>query len=161
MAYETISPLDHATGAARPLRKSFLRSERLVFLIGAAGFGGLAGFIMAVAMGRQDMWTQLLAGAPVLALALLLACATFVEAQKREAHGCGVMAAVHGVSLIAWPLFIPLTALYWVAPASALGSVFLLASCWNGSSAAIYRAAAQTTLVAALAAYQGVLIVLG
>lgn len=139
-----------------------MRSERLVFLVGAAALGGLAGFTMAVALGRQDMWTQLLAAAPVLATALLLGCATFVEAQRRGAHGCGAMAAFHGVSLIAWPLFIPLSAsLFWIAPAAAIGSVLLLASCWNGSPGAIYRSAAQATLVAALAGYQGVLIVLG
>ncbi|HYD86701.1 MAG TPA: hypothetical protein VEA80_04440 [Vitreimonas sp.] len=161
MAHETILPLQRVEPPARPPRANFLRSERLVFLVGAAGLGGLIGFVMAVAMGRQDMWSQLLAGAPVLALALLLACATFVEAQRRAAYGCSVMAAAHGMSLIAWPLFIPLPAAFWVAPALALGSVALLASCWNGSSSVIYRAGAQASLVAALAAYQGVLIVLG
>lgn len=144
------------------MRSHFLRSERLIFLLGAAGFGGAAGFFMAVAMGRQDMWTQFLAGAPVLALALYFASATYAEAQQRGARGCGVMAAIHGGALLAWPLFIPLQgSLYWAAPVTALASVFLLASCWRGSPDAIYRSAAQTALVAALAAYQGVLIVLG
>jgi hypothetical protein len=113
-------------------------------------------------MGRQDMWAQLLGGAPVLALALCLACATFVEARRQQMPACSAVAAAHGVSLIVWPLFIPLhVAIYWLAPATAMLSVLLLASCWRGSSGAIYRAAAQAMMVAGLGAYQGVLMSLG
>ena len=159
MSYETLLPTDSAPPAARTHFHGF---ERFVFLLGAVGAGGVSGFVAAVAAGRQDMWTQLLGGAPVLALALCLACATFVEARRCEMTGCSIMAGSHGVALIAWPAFIPLhPSVYWIAPAAAMTSVLLLASCWSGSSGAIYRSAAQAMLVAALAAYQGVLIILG
>lgn len=147
--------------ATKPLRTHFLRFERLVVLVGASGLGAGAGFVTAVALGRQDMWTQLMVAAPVLALALYFASATFAEAQQRKAYGCGVMAACHGISLIAWPLFVPLQGMsFFMAPAAALLTVLALASCWNGSPAAIYRAALQALLVAALAAYQGALVLL-
>ena len=159
MSHET-TPLVSPT--AQPPRTHFLRFERLVFLGGAAAVGAGAGFTAAVAMGRQDMWTQLLGGAPLLAGALCLACATFVEARKRRMLSCSIIAAVHGATLILWPLFLPLHAtLYWLAPGAAMLSVILVASCWNGPASAIYRAAAQAMLVAALASYQGLLIALG
>jgi hypothetical protein len=159
MSYETLLPPNGAPSAPRTHFHGF---ERFAFLLGAVGAGGVSGFIAAVAVGRQDLWTQLLGGAPVLALALCLACATFVEARRCALTGCSIMAGSHGVALIAWPLFIPLhPTVYWIAPAAAMTSVLLLASCWSGSPGAIYRSAAQAMLVAALAAYQGVLIVLG
>lgn len=160
MSYETIDAFER-TGKAQTLRSDFSRPERLVFLAGATAFGAAAGFFFAVVMGRQDISMQWLAGAPVLALAFLLASNTLIEAVKRRAYGCSVMAFVHAATLLAWPasMIIP-GAQFWMAPAVALTSVLLLASCWTGSPSAIYRAAGQASLVAALAAYQGVLVIL-
>lgn len=161
MSYQTIEGFERI-GKARTARTDFSRHERLVFLTGATAFGAAAGFFLAVVMGRQDISTQWLAGAPVLALAFLLASTTLAEAVKRRAYGCGAMASIHAATLLAWPvsLMIP-GAQFWMAPAAALTSVLLLASCWTGSSHAIYRAAGQASLVAALAAYQGLLFIVG
>lgn len=161
MTYETIDAFERNAGRRQAPRTDFLRGERLVFLSGATAFGAAAGFFFAVAMGRQELATQWLAGAPVLALAFLLASNTLIEAVKRRAYGCSVMAFVHTATLLAWPasMLIP-GAQFWMAPVAALSSVLLLASCWTGSSSAIYRAAGQASLVAALAAYQGVLVIL-
>jgi hypothetical protein len=161
MSYEAAPSLEHAL-PQRPLRTHFLRYERLVFLFGAMAMGGLAGFIAAVAVGRQDFWTPFLVGAPILALALCLTCATYVEARRSGAFNCSIMAACNAGALILWPVFVTLPpAAYALAPLTVLLSALLLASCWNGSPSAIYRAGAQTVLVAALAAHQGALLVLG
>lgn len=159
MTYQTIDSF--APSVRSEVRKDFLRSERMVFLVGAAAFGAVAGFTLAVAMGRQDISVQWLASAPVLALALLLATNTLVEAVKSRAYGCSTMALAHAATLVAWPFTLLMTgAQFWMAPVAALTTVLLLASCWNGSSSAIYRSAGQAALVAMLAGYQGVLAIL-
>ena len=128
----------------------------------AAAAGGAAGFVAALAMGRQDFWSQFLAAGPVLAAALWLTCATYVEARRRGARGCRAMAACHAASLILWPLFMTLhPAVFALAPLAAMGSVLLLASCWTGATRTIYRTAGQAALVAALAGHQGALALLG
>ena len=72
------------------------------------------------------------------------------------------MAACNAGALILWPVFVTLPPpAYALAPLIALSSALLLASCWNGSSGAIYRAGAHTALVAALAAHQGAMLILG
>jgi hypothetical protein len=160
MTYQAVDTFGQV-GARTELRRDFLRSERLVFLVGAAAFGSVAGFVLAVSMGRQDLSTQWLASAPVLALAFLLASNTLVEAVKSRAYGCSSVAFAHAATLVAWPFTLMMPgAQFWMAPVAALTTVLLLASCWNGSPTAIYRAAGQTALVAALAGYQGVLAIL-
>ncbi len=158
MSYDTATPIH----APPELRRTFLRHERFVFLFGAMGVGGLAGFIAAVAVGRQDFWTHFLVGAPILGLALCLTIATYVEARRRGAVDCSVMAACNAGALILWPVFLTLPpAAYMLAPLITLLSALLLASCWTGTPGAIYRAGAQIVLVSALAAHQGALIVIG
>jgi hypothetical protein len=148
--------------AQRPLRKDFLRYERLVFLVGAMAVGAVAGFVAAVMVGHRDFWAPFLTGAPILALALCLTLATYVEARRTGALRCRIMAACNAGALILWPVFVTLPPpAYALAPLIALSSALLLVSCWNGSSAAIYRAGAQTVLVAALATHQGAMLVLG
>jgi hypothetical protein len=160
MTYQAVETFDRVN-ARETVRREFLRSERLVFLAGAAAFGAMAGFVAAVAMGRQDISMQWLASTPVLALALLLAVSTLTEAVKTRAYGCSAMAFAHVATLVAWPVLLLFPqAQFWMAPAAALTSVLLLASCWTGSPSAIYRAAGQAALVAALAGYQGLLAVL-
>ena len=160
MSYDTAPPA--SAPPQRPLRTDFLHYERFVFMLGAMGVGGLAGFITALAVGRQDFWTHFLTGAPVLALALCLTIATYVEARRRGAFECSVMAACNAAALILWPVFLTLPPIaYMLAPLTTLLSALLLASCWTGTPGAIYRAGAQTVLVSALAAHQGALIVLG
>jgi hypothetical protein len=160
--------LDHAPppltcpAPQRSLRTDFLRHERLVFLFGAMAVGVAAGFIAAVAVGRRDFWAPFLTGAPILALALCLTLATYVEARRCGAHRCSIMAVCNAGALILWPVFVALPpAAYVLAPLVALLSATLLASCWNGSTGAIYRAGAQTILVAALASHQGTMLILG
>jgi hypothetical protein len=160
MSYDTAPPA--SAPPQRPLRTDFLHYERFVFIFGAMGVGGLVGFITALAVGRQDFWTHFLTGAPVLALALCLTIATYVEARRRGAFECSIMAACNAGALILWPVFLTLPPIaYMLAPLTTLLSGLLLASCWTGTPGAIYRAGAQTVLVSALAAHQGAVIVIG
>jgi hypothetical protein len=58
-------------------------------------------------------------------------------------------------------LLVPLSeATYWIAPAAAVLSLVLFASCWGGGSRAVYRMTLQGALVAALAGHQGALLIL-
>lgn len=102
---------------------------------------------------------------PVLALALYLTGETMAEAVRNDARGCATAAGLHAAALLAWPMTILLApmgaAIYWIAPAAAISSLMLFASCWGGSARAVYRTTAQGALVAALAAQQGVLLIMG
>jgi hypothetical protein len=157
MAYES-------SASVAPTREHFLRSERIVLLIGAVAFGAIAGFAMAVATGRSDLGAIILSAAPPLALALYLTGETLVDALRRDARGCATAAAMHCAALLAWPmtsLLVPLSeATYWIAPAAAVLSLVLFASCWGGGSRAVYRMTLQGALVAALAGHQGALLIL-
>jgi len=162
MTYQAIQPFKTASGTTTAVRKDFRQAERMIFLTGAGAFGAGLGFAAAVMMGRQDLLAQMLASAPLLALALLLAGQTFVQGARNQAFGCVAMATLHGGALVIWPVLVAMqNPLYWTAPVTAVATVVLLASCWKGSSAAIYRSAGQMALVAGLASYQGVLSVLG
>jgi len=134
-------------------------------LIGAAAFGGVAGFAATMMMGRVEPWVLALIAAPVLAYALHLTGLTLSEALSRRAYGCSTACVLHGAALLAWPMTAMLTpiasAIYWVAPITALSALILFASCWGGASRPIYRMSVQGALVAALAVHQGVFVVLG
>jgi len=141
--------------------KGVVRSERLILLIGASALGALLGFTASVSIGRLDVLSIFVITAIVVALALRPAARTLSEALKRRASGCAAAASLYMGALLAWPLLILFErGLYWLAPATALSSLLLLASCWNGARATVYRTSIQGALVAALAAQQGALILL-
>lgn len=143
-------------------RTDFLRSERLITVVGACAFGAAIGFAVAVAVGRVDVWSLFLAAAVVLAIALYPAAANMADASWSKSPGCRIAAFLHMASLLAWPLAIQFAgSLYWLAPATALSSLLLLASCWTGASRVVYRIGLQGVLVAALAAQQGMLVIVG
>jgi hypothetical protein len=147
-----------------PPREDLRRTERLVVLVGATALGALMGFTAALAMGRMEWWMSVFAAAPFFVLALYLTAQTLRDALARNATGCSTAAAAHAAALLAWPLaslFIPIGALnFVVAPALALATLVLFASCSGGPALAMYRVAAQGALVAALAAHQSVLVML-
>jgi hypothetical protein len=143
-------------------RSDFHRSERLITLIGACAFGGALGFGIAVAVGQADMWALFLVAAIVLAVALYPASANMADATESKSPGCTFAARMHIAALLAWPLAAQFAGnLYWLVPATALSSLVLLASCWSGPSRVVYRMGLQGVLVAALAAQQGTIMMIG
>lgn len=146
-------------------RTDFHRPERLAVLAGSLALGSLAGFALAMTFGALSLWAILALAAPVLALALHLTAQTLREAFTRDAYGCAAAAVMHSAALLAWPftgLLTPLAASsFWVAPVLAIGTLVLSASCWGGPPRAVYRLAAQGVLIAALAAQQGTIMVMG
>lgn len=146
-------------------RDQFDRSERLVVLLGAVCLGGLAGFALAMIVGRAEPLTLALMALPALALAAHFTIQTFSEALAARAWGCATASVLHIGALMAWPMIglIAATspALYWLAPGLALSALVLFASCWGGGSRAVYRTSVQGALVAAVAAQQGVTVLLG
>ena len=148
---------------ARPVaRTDFHRSERLITLIGACAFGAALGFGVAVAVGQADMWALFLAAAVVLAVALYPAAANMADARASRSSGCRFAATMHIGALLAWPLATQFAGnFYWLVPVTALSSLVLLASCWSGPSRVVYRMGLQGGLVAALAAQQGTMAMIG
>jgi len=161
MAFDATLP---ATTIAAP-RAHFLRSERLVVLMGATCAGAVAGFAVAMSVGRLDLVVMALVAIVALGFAAHLTIQTFSEALAARAYGCATASALHIGALMAWPMIALFAAtapaLYWLAPATALSALVLFASCWGGSARAVYRASAQGALVAAIAAQQGVTVLLG
>lgn len=151
--------------AAVDARADFRRLERLIVVTGGASVGAGAGFIIAVALGRMELWSVVLIAAPLMVAALYLVARTLQEGMTRDAMGCTTAAILHAAALLAWPmtaLFAPLSgAAFWIAPVAALATLVLFASCWTGPSRAIYRMGGQAALVAALAVHQGILLTLG
>lgn len=156
--------------AARPthpfeLRSDFQRAERLAVLLGASALGALAGASVALAFGRLDLWVVVLAATPFLVLALHLTAVTLREGLQRDAFGCSIASILHVSALLAWPmtsLFIPLGSFnFFIAPALAMATLVLVASCWGGSPRAVYRTCARGALVAAVAAHQGMMVIMG
>src|SRR5690606_5523809 len=98
----------------------------------------------------------------VLAVALYPAAANMADAGWSKSPGCKLAASAHMIALLAWPLAIQFAgSLYWLAPATALSSLLLLASCWTGASRVVYRIGLQGVLIAALAAQQGMFVLVG
>lgn len=153
-----ISTLEAATAP----RLDFQRPERIVVLSGALAIGSLAGFALAMSFGALNVWVLAAIAAPVLLVALHLTSRTLEEAISREAYGCAASAALHGAALLAWPLTALLTPLspitFWIAPALALSTLVLSASCWGGPPRTVYRLMAQGLLVATIAAHQGTIL---
>ncbi|HVK80571.1 MAG TPA: hypothetical protein VM915_08150 [Verrucomicrobiae bacterium] len=164
MAYDAVLSADQAAISGATSRDHFLRSERLVLLIGAVAIGSLVGFAATIMTGRTDTWVVIGTAAIAITFALYLTSLTLVDALRRDARGCAIAASLLGASLLAWPmtsLLMPLSAaIYWIAPAAAISSLVLFASCWGGSARAVYRTTAQGALVAALAAHQGALLIM-
>lgn len=146
-------------------RVDFHRPERLAVLGGSVALGGLAGFSLAMTLGGMNIWAIVAVAAPALALALHLTSRTLKEAFSCGAHGCAAAAVMHGAALLAWPFTGLLTPLaptnFWISPALALGTLILSASCWGGPPRTVYRLAAQGILIAALAAHQGTIMIMG
>lgn len=150
------------TAPPPPPRAYFMRSERLVTLIGASAAGAALGFGIAVTIGRADTWTWFLGAAFVLAVALYPASANMADAHSSNSHGCKLAALTHFMALLAWPVAAQFAgSLYWLAPGCALASLVLLASCWTGSSRVVYRIGLQGIIIAALAAQQGTMVLMG
>jgi len=146
-------------------RTDFQRPERIVVLSGALALGSVAGFALAMASGPLNPWLLVAVAAPVLLLALYLTSRTLEEAFARQAYGCATAAALHGAALLAWPMTGLLTPLapvaFWIAPALALSTLVLSASCWGGPPRTVYRLMAQGLLVATIAAHQGTILYMG
>ena len=164
MAFDGTRVLDQAVDATA-VREDLRRIERLAILAGASALGALSGIVAALAVGRLDLWLVVLASTPLLVLALHLTAETLRDGLRRSAYGCSAAATMHGAALLAWPmttLFIPLGPLnFFIAPALALATLVLFASCWGGPARAVYRVAAQGAVVAAVAANQGVMVLMG
>ena len=171
MAFDGLAFESSAALAAGPTLKqsafasNFRKSERLVVLIGASALGALGGFLVAMALGRIELWALLLISAPVFALSFHFTRETLADALHRDAYGCAVATGLHAMALLAWPItafFAPLQALvFFSAPIVALTALALLSMCWTGSSRAMYRTFAQGAMVAMIAAQQGTLLMLG
>lgn len=139
-------------------REDFRRSERVVVLVGAGAAGALFGFALALAMGRTNPAVVALAVGPALALSAWLALGIVREGISRGAIGCSAAAGMHVAALALWPLAHLMAApieQVLMAPLLAAATLVLLASCWTGSAAIVYRAAGQGLAVAALAGLLG------
>jgi hypothetical protein len=160
MAYNSTAFVNADTVAPTDFR----RDERLVILMGGAALGLLAGISAALTLGRVGAW-PLIAGAPLFAFALYLSVASVRDALERRAFGCAAAASMVVASMLAWPvaaLFFPMSALmFWTAPAAALGSMALLASCWGGAQSAVYRVCGQAAVICAATGYLGLTQLMG
>jgi hypothetical protein len=115
-----------------------------------------------VVVGGADIWSLFLAAVMVLAIALYPACANMADASWSKSRGCTFAATLHIISLLAWPLALQFAGgLYWLAPATALSSLILLASCWSGPPRVVYRMGVQGVIIAALAVQQGTATLMG
>jgi hypothetical protein len=159
---------ERATGAAAHApyvgRLEFRRLERLVILAGGVALGLALGFTTAIGVGRPSLTALIVSGAVLVAFGLYLSSQTLRECLLRRAPGCAAATIAQAAALLAWPLtgfFAPVSApAFWAAPALAISALVLFASCWNGPSRAVYRLGLQGALVAALAAYQGALMIM-
>jgi hypothetical protein len=143
----------------------FRRGERFVVLGGASALGALMGFASAMALGNADLMVMIAVAAPALAFALYLTSEMLRDGLRRGAYGCAASAGVHAAALLAWPmtaLLSPMSAtIFWIAPAMALTALSMLASCWQGSKAGVYRVGVMGMMIAGLAAQQATAMTLG
>jgi hypothetical protein len=163
MAYDGTAFVNTQAPAARA-KSDFRRDERLVVLMGGASLGILAGLGAALALGRTGA-CPLIVGAPIFLLALYFAMATVHDAIERKALGCAAAAGLVAASMLAWPataLLYPMSALaFWIAPAAALGSMVLLASCWSGAGRAVYRLSGEALCLCVIVGYAGITHLMG
>jgi hypothetical protein len=154
-------PVAHAPYVGR---LEFRRLERLVILAGGVALGLSLGFTTAIGVGRPSLTALIASGAVLVAFGLYLSSQTLRECLLKRAPGCAAATIAQAAALLAWPLtglFAPVSApVFWAAPALAISALVLFASCWNGPSRAVYRLGLQGALVAALAAYQGALVIM-
>lgn len=145
-------------------RSEFRRLERIVVLAGGVALGLMVGFTTAIGVGRPSLTALIVSGTVFVAFALYLCTQTLRESLVRCAYGCSTATIVHAAALLAWPLtglFSPVSALaFWMAPLLAMSGLVLFASCWDGPPRTVYRLGLQGALVAALAAYQGALVMM-
>lgn len=155
MAYDFARALDVDTAV---IAKDFRRDERFAVLAGGAALGIAMGAGAAFALGRTGSW-PLFVAAPVFMLAAYLAVATLRDAIERRAIGCSIAAGLVAFSLLAWPaaaIVFPMSTLqFWIAPAATLGSIALLASCWNGGQGAVYRLSGEAASICAIVGFLG------
>jgi len=157
-----MSYASYTVDAAPAASTDFLRSERLATVFGACALGSALGFAAAVAIGRTDVWAVFFLAAMVVAVALYPASANMADAARSRSPGCKFAAVVHLLSLLAWPLAVQFAgSLYWLVPSIAVSSLVLLASCWSGPARVVYRTGIQAVLIAALAAHQSTMTVMG
>lgn len=145
-----------------PPREHFFGFERLVVLTGGSAFGLLVGMGVAMTIGRQEMWPVLFVSALLIALALYFVSAAIAGALDRGARVSATAAAVSGIALLVWPLLIALeSAVYWIAPVTALSALLLVALFWGGSARIVYYMGVQAALIGALTAQQGLPLLVG
>lgn len=145
-------------------RSEFRRLERFVILTGGVALGLTVGFTTAIGIGRPSLTALVISGAVFVAFGLYLSSQTLRESLVRNAYGCAAAAIAQAAALLAWPLtglFAPVSApAFWAAPVLAISGLVLFASCWSGPPRVVYRLGLQGALVAALAAYQGALVIM-
>ena len=153
-----------AQSAAAVPSDAFSRLDQLIVVLGAAGLGAMAGLFGALLLGRTTPWLAFLASTPFLIIAFHFTVVTLCDASERKARGCWGAAIVSVAIVLAWAMagaFVPAgSALYFVAPGLALASLVMFATCWRGSSRAIYRIAGEGALLGVVAAHQGLLAIM-
>jgi hypothetical protein len=165
MAYDSTAFVDTSAAPAAVARTDdFRRGERLVVLMGGAALGILAGLGGALMLGRVGAW-PIIVGIPLFVFALYLAVATFRDAIDRRALGCAAAAGLVAASMLAWPamaLLAPMsTLMFWIAPAAVLSAMTLLASCWGGTSGAVYRLSGEAAMFCAIVGFLGITQIMG
>jgi hypothetical protein len=153
------------TAAIGERSDDFRRFERLVVLGGASALGALMGFASAMALGNADILTMIALAAPVLVVALYLTSEMLRDGLERGRYGCAAASGMHAAALLAWPMTAMLSpmssTIFFIAPAMALTALAMLASCWEGSKAGVYRVGVMGMMIAGLAAQQATAMTLG
>ncbi|MBI1186816.1 MAG: hypothetical protein GC206_05700 [Alphaproteobacteria bacterium] len=156
--------LPYAAGARRRVRE-FRSIERLVVASGAAAFGLLAGALLAMSVGRVETPAAIAAIMLLFGFAFHMAATSFVEILRARAWGGAGLFALHMLAFGLWPfqvlLFNPASLEFWVGLGALLAT--LAAFLWLSAAPArvVFRTSAQAALLAALTAYQGVLVAIG
>lgn len=92
-----------AMPAPQRTAENFLWHDRLGLMLGAAAFGGAAGFVATLALGRLDAWVAPLCIAPVYVAAIFVGGGMAYEAWGRRAWATFALLAVHLLAIMAWP----------------------------------------------------------
>jgi len=171
MTYVSATDFDLEVEASPPAQPAavvppdaFSRFDQLIVLLGAAGLGALTGLFGALLLGRTTPWLAFLASTPFLITAFHFTVVTLCDASERKTRGCWAAAILSVAIVLTWAMagaVVPAgSALYFVAPGLALASLVMFASCWRGSSRAVYRVAGEGALLAVVAAHQGLLAIM-
>jgi len=154
-------------GRLRVLRgaREFRRIERWVVAFGASAFGLLAGATLAVGVGRVDAPVASAAILMLFGFAFHLASKSFVETLRARAWFGAALLTLHLLTFGLWPfqvfLFDPRSAAFWTGLFALMGT--LAAFLWLSAPSAriVFRISFQAALLAALTAYQGVIVAIG